>query len=111
MPYKTLVWFESPEVPERFTAFGVEWHVALSSCPTEAEPANCGRVNLYTKNMWLEQGCRPDALWSTFFHEIIHVLDAALHIKLEEDQSRLLEAAFVAFFRENDVTITQEVKT
>lgn len=102
-----LRWFESDRLPERFTAFGIEWRVTVSSLHEGAGAANTGGINNVTKEMWVEKAGRPDAQWSTHAHELLHVFDRMLGIGLRENQVRMLETALVSYFRENHITIEQ----
>ena len=106
---KMLTWFESEGFPTSLDIMGRKYAITLMPCPPESGAQYSGRACHYGRTFWIDSAKASVDCWSTLVHEVLHAMDCALDMDLSEHQVNILETALRCFFKDNQITLTQEV--
>lgn len=88
----------------KFTAFGQEWQVKVLKKHPELE-GHFGNTNLNKNIVYISSELKNDQQLSTLLHEIIHIVEFSLSVKMikNEKDTRKFEAGLFQIIHDNKI--------
>ena len=87
---------EWPELPNEITLFGQPYAIEIVA-DLSAAVHRYGETEFYRHTISIDGGSVLSVQWATLCHEVLHVIDEALAMGLEEEDVRRLDAGLFEF--------------
>lgn len=92
------------KIPEKVTVGPFTYKVSLVDIVNREKPDRIGEVDHCTnKEIRLQKDLDQDKLESVFIHELLHGMDAFMHLGLTEEQVNRLEGAVYMVLKQNNL--------